>query len=179
MHATLRRAQAGLIHAAGGWRQLLLVAALQRLAFAACFSGHVAGLALPGGGPVSAAELGAGLGVTPTVMLFDLVRRDQPAAVKPFSQPARDRSGSSMVRHTARSGWQQSDADGQARRRLRGRGPLGGAARAGRARGPGRARAGAGLVLARRAGGLPRRAAGGVLRRGARLFKVWRVPKAT
>jgi hypothetical protein len=56
------------------------VAALQRLAFAACFSRRAMELALPGGGPASTAELGAGLGVTATTILFDLVRREQPSA---------------------------------------------------------------------------------------------------
>jgi hypothetical protein len=58
--------------------------ALQRLAFAACFSDRAAGLALPGGGPASAAELGVGLRVTPTEILFDLVWYDQPLAVHSF-----------------------------------------------------------------------------------------------
>ena len=61
----------------------------QRLAFAACFSGRAAGLALPGGGPASAAELGAGLEVTPTQILFDLVWRAQPPAAHSYPAHAR------------------------------------------------------------------------------------------
>ena len=75
------------IRAAGGWfewQAARLTGALQRLAFAACFSDRATGLALPGGGPASAAELGAGLGVTPTEILFDLVWRDQPLVVHSF-----------------------------------------------------------------------------------------------
>ena len=81
------RPQAAVICAAGGWfawQAARLVAALQRLAFAACFSGHAAGLALPGRGPASAAALGVGLQMTPTEILFDLVRRDQLSAVHSF-----------------------------------------------------------------------------------------------
>ena len=77
------------IRAAGGWfewQAARLTGALQRLAFAACFSDRATGLALPGGGPASAAELGARLGLTPTEILFDLVWCGQPPAGCPFNR---------------------------------------------------------------------------------------------
>jgi hypothetical protein len=62
-------AQAATVRAGG---RLLL--ALQRLAFAACFS-HLEGLALPGRGPSSAAALTLRLKLVPEELLFDFVRR--------------------------------------------------------------------------------------------------------